>query len=292
MKNINWELLNNLKVGIMGCGHLGQAIAQSLVRQGLEKESLLISYKGDPLTYQKLEAQGLVSCLATNQRLFQESGIVLITVKPQDILELKETVVSSKALMVSCMAGVPLELLHRILGTEVCRMMFSGPDTILSGKGVATIYPEHEHLKLLLRLINVTHIKTVEENGLDIFTAGVCLPAALLKVKNPAEGKKAMDRIGTEYPLLSKLYAWAIKALPHFHNSADKEAYIERMITKGGVTDAIISSLKSGEPLDIAVSKGIARTREISSEIQQSIIDHACSRPVDNSPVVFQGFEA
>lgn len=69
----NWELLNNLKVGIMGCGHLGQAIAQALVKQGLKKENLLISYGGNPLTYQKLEARGLSSCLTTNQKLFQES---------------------------------------------------------------------------------------------------------------------------------------------------------------------------------------------------------------------------
>ncbi|KPU44771.1 pyrroline-5-carboxylate reductase [Oxobacter pfennigii] len=272
MGGINLELLNNLKVGIIGCGHLGQAMAGSLVNQGLEKENLLISYKGNPLTYQKLEVQGLASCLTTNQRLFQESGIVLITVRPQDILELKETVVSSKVLIVSCMAGVPIELLNRILSMDVYRMMCSGPDTIVSGKGIAAIYPEHEHLKLLVRSINLTHIKVMSENDLDIFTAGVCMPAALLKSENSAERKMAVERIGMEYPLISELYAWALKALPHFHSSLDKKKYIERMITKGGVTDAIINSLANGVPFDVALKKGIARTKEISIEIQQSII--------------------
>lgn len=273
MAEINRWLLNNLKVGVMGCGQLGQAIARSLVSQGLEKENLLISYKGNPLTQQKLEAQGLAPCLTTNQRLFQEAGLVLITLKPQDILELKETGVSGKALIVSCMAGVPIELLNRIVGTDVYRMMFSGPDTIVSRKGVAAMYPEHEHLKLLLRSINLTHIKTMTETDLNIFTAGVCMPAALLKVENSTECAKAVERIGMEYPLLSELYAWAIKALPHFHNSADKETYIERMITKGGVTDAIINSLTSGAPLDAALRRGIVRTKEISIEIQQSIVN-------------------
>lgn len=134
MENINWELLNDLKIGIVGCGHLGQAIAQTLVKRGLKKESLLISYGGNPLAYQKLEALGLASCLAANKRLFQESGLVLITIKPQDILELQGTAASSKALVVSCMAGVPVELLRHVLGTHVYRMMSSGPDTILSGK--------------------------------------------------------------------------------------------------------------------------------------------------------------
>lgn len=266
MDEINWGLLNNLKVGIIGCGHLGQAIALSLVSQGLERENLLISYRGNPLTYKKLEAQSLALCLTTNERVFHESGIVLITIKPQDILEIKETDVSSKAIIVSCMAGVTIELLKRILRTDVYRMMFSGPDTIVSGEGVAAMYPEHAHLKLLLNSINLTHIKTTTESDLNIFTAGVCMPAALLKVENPTEHRRAIDRIGKEYPLLSELFAWAVRVLPHFHNSVDKEAYVERMITKGGVTDAIINNLTSGAPLDAALRKGIARTKEISIE--------------------------
>jgi pyrroline-5-carboxylate reductase len=116
------------------------------------------------------------------------------------------------------------------------------------------------------------------ESDLDIFTAGVCMPAALLMVESPTERQKAMDRIGTEYPLLSALYSWAIKALPDFRSSTDKEAYVTRMITKGGVTDAIINSLINGASLDIALSKGIARTHEISFEIQQSVINRICGK--------------
>ncbi|MEA4847807.1 MAG: NAD(P)-binding domain-containing protein [Clostridiaceae bacterium] len=268
----DWELLNDLKIGIVGCGHLGQAIAQSLVSQGLEKKNLLISYRGNPLTYKKLEEQNLASCLTTNQRLFQEAGIVLITIRPQDILELRENVIPEKALIVSCMAGAPLELLSRILKTNVYRMMFSGPDTIVSGKGVAAMYPEHDHLKLLLRSINLTHIKTVTENDVDVFTAGVCMSAAVLKADEPIEQQKAIDRIGAEYPMLPELYTWAVKTSLHFQNDADKEAYIGRMVTKRGITEAVINSLENGDPLDTALQKGIARTKEISNEIQQSII--------------------
>jgi pyrroline-5-carboxylate reductase len=272
---INWELLNSLKVGILGCGHLGQAIARSLISRGLEKENLFISYKGNPLTRQKLDAQGLALCLTTNQRLFQESRIVLITIKPQDILELKGTVVFGKTLVVSCMAGVPIELLHRILETDVYRMMFSGPDTIIAGNGVVAMYPEHGHLNLLIRALNLTPIGTRTENDLDIFTAGVCMPAALLKVENPIERKMAVERIGMEYPLLSELYVWALKVLPHFYSSVDQKEYMERMITKGGITEAIINSLTNGAQFDAALRKGIARIKEISVEIQQSIINRA-----------------
>ncbi len=271
MDEKNWELLNNLKVGIVGCGHLGQAIAQVLVEQGLKKENLLISYRGDPLTYQSLKIKGLTPCLTTNQNIFREAGIVLITIKPQDILGLKEDVASSKGLIVSCMAGTSIELLNQILKADVYRMMFSGPDTILSGKGVAAMFPENEYLKLLLCSINLTHIQTMTESDLDIFTAGVCMTAALLQTDDLPGHRKAIIRIGSEYPLFAELFDWAVKVLPSFHKEADKELYIKKMVTKGGVTAAVINSLTSGEPLDTALRKGIARTKEISIETQQSL---------------------
>jgi pyrroline-5-carboxylate reductase len=265
------EVLNNLKVGIIGCGHLGQAIAQTLVACGLEKKNLFISYGGNSQTFQKLVSVMLDSCIATNQRIFEEAGIILITIKPQDLAGFKENVIQGKALVVSCMAGVPLELIQKILGIEAYRMMLSGPDTILSGKGVASMYPPQEHLRMLLKVMRLTEINAADENDINVFTAGVCLTAALLKTGNANEQKTAIDRIKRKYPLLSELYIWAVSALPDLQNEQDREAYISHMITKGGVTDAIIKSLSGGEPLDAALIKGISRTGEISNEIAQQL---------------------
>lgn len=267
----DWLLLNNLKIGIVGCGHLGQAIAHSLMVRGLERRNLFISYRDNPSTYEKINAQGLAPCLSTNREIFQKAGIILITIKPQDIHELINLPISGKALVVSCMAGVSLGLLHRIIDTKTYRMMFSGPDTIVSQKGVAAMYPEHEHLKILLRCMNLTHMKTITEKHLDIFTTGVCIPAAILKTEHPSRQQESIGKIGTEYPLLSELYAWAIKVLPCFKNNADKEAYIARMITKGGITEAITNSLIAGAPFDVALQQGINRTQEISKAMEQSI---------------------
>lgn len=267
MKDTNLEFLNKLKIGILGCGHLGQAIALALVSHGLSKENLLLTYKDNPATYQRLETLGLKSCLTTNQRLFQESEIVFITIKPQDILQLTETVIPEKALIVSCMAGASIEQLSKVLKTKVYRIMFSGPDTILSGKGVAAIYPEQDYLAALLHAINITHIKTLSEADINVFTAGVCMPAALLKTEHPAEHEESIARLAVHYPLLFELYTWAVKVLPQFDSNMEKEAYVERMITKGGVTDAIVTSLAGGASLDIALRKGIIRTQEISSEL-------------------------
>lgn len=77
-----------------------------------------------------------------------------------------------------------------------------------------------------------------------------------------------------ELHLLSALYTWAIRTLPGFKSDAEKEAYVEEMITKSGITEAIVKSLINGAPLDTALQEGIDRSKGISKEIQQSVIDH------------------
>ena len=269
--NNEWELLNTDKIGVVGCGHLGEAVAKALVGGGLKKENLLISHRGNPKTYQKLEAQGLASCLATNERVFGEARIVLLTVKPQDIPALKESALSSRALIASCAAGVPLETLEEIFGENVIRIMLSGPDTVVDGRGVAAMYPENEALKRLLCLMGLRLVTIGTEHDLDVFTAGVCLTAALLKTESPSEEGRAIEKIGLEYPLLKELYVWAQGAMPEFENKDGREEYITKMATKGGVTDAIISALERGAALDEALKRGIARTEEISLEIKNTL---------------------
>ena len=269
--NSDLELLNGYKIGLVGCGHLGVAVAKALVDGGLEKEQLLISYRGNPLTYKRLEAQGLALCLATNEKIFSEAEIILLAVKPSDLSALRESAANSRALVASCAAGVPLETLGALFGENVIRIMLSGPDTIATGRGVAAMFPENEALKRLFGLMGLKHIKISSQHDLDVFTAGVCLTAALLKTESPSEEERAIEKIGGEHPLLTELYAWAKGALPEFENEDGKGKYIAKMATQGGVTDAIISSLEWGAPLDEALKRGIARTEEISLEIKNSL---------------------
>ena len=269
--NSDLKLLNDYKVGIVGCGHLGEAVAKALIDGGLDKEKLLISYRGNPHTYQRLEAQGLANCLAPNEMVFSECTVVIITVRPQDLSALRESAVKSGALIASGAAGVPLETLSGFFGENVTRIMLSGPDTLAVGKGVAAMYPENEAIKRLFRLMGLKHINVSTEDDLDVFTAGVCLTAALLKTEGPSEEERAIEKIGKEYPLLKELYAWAKGALPEFENEDGKGKYITKMATKGGVTDAIISSLERGATLDEALKRGIARTEEISLEIKNTL---------------------
>lgn len=264
--------LNNSRIGIVGCGHLGQSLAQALINHGISKQDLMISFRGNPDTYQKLADMDLSSCITKTRLIFEKASIVLITTNPQDISGLVGIPICNTQLIVSCMSGVPIKLLNDIFNTKVHRMMFSGPDTILSEKGIAAAYPRHEILENLIKLLKLMYVPIDSEEEIDVFTAGVCMPAAVLRLNNLDEAAKAVDRISDEYPLIKQLFGWAKNVLPEFQSKGQEEEYIQKMVTSGGITEAIIKSLQSGETFDASLRKGLARTKQISLEIQKLVL--------------------
>jgi hypothetical protein len=105
----------------------------------------------------------------------------------------------------------------------------------------------------------------------DVFTAGVCLTAALTWLHAIEQSKRAILKTEREYPIMAELFAWASQAAPEFESEEGRNAYIQKMVTPGGVTEAIMQSLYRGETLDAAVKAGIARTHTLSMALLQSI---------------------
>jgi pyrroline-5-carboxylate reductase len=103
-----------------------------------------------------------------------------------------------------------------------------------------------------------------DEEMMHVFTAGVCLPAAILGARgtdtNPEIGK-----IFQTYPHIAELYPWASSVIPAIGSDCEREMYIAGMSTKGGITEAIVSSIRSGAAFSRAFDAGIERSREMSA---------------------------
>ncbi|SHI07234.1 pyrroline-5-carboxylate reductase [Sporobacter termitidis DSM 10068] len=252
------------KIGIIGCGHLGQALAQACLNNGIPKDRLLLSYRGSAETRGRLAEKGLLDCAVPNERLLSQADVIFITIKPQDFATLKDIGIPAKTTVVSLMAGIPLELLREVVGKNALRMMISGPDAILSGHGVAVVYPGNAFVEQFLKVIRVRQLQLSGEDELNVFTAGVCIPPALLQLDDPAKSAEAIKRLSGDYPMMATLYEWSLGVLPQSLTGEEKEVYIKRMATKGGITEAVINSLKAGAPLDTALKNGVARAEEIS----------------------------
>ncbi len=101
---------------------------------------------------------------------------------------------------------------------------------------------------------------------MNVFTAGVCLPAALLKIGDSTRAENEIAALFCEFPLLRSLFSWAKAVTPSFETKAQRDEYIAKMATRGGVTAAVVESLDAGEPLSAAMRRGIARSEALSEQ--------------------------
>lgn len=257
-------------VGIIGCGHLGKTLAEAFIDHGLPREKLMVSYGGSPTTLKRIKEAGLIENVSGNVEIARKSDFIFVAVRPESIEGLRKLSFPKSAVVVSCMAGVSKSSLWKALGIDVFRIMTSGPDTIKERKGIVAVYPPVDPLIQILSGIGLKVHELSDEEAMHAFTAGVCLPAALLVAERRSlDTDQAVMIIGREYPDFGEIYAWARGVLPP--SGSDQEKYIRKMCTRGGITETIISSLNSGDSFLDALRKGIARSREISVNVSSHL---------------------
>lgn len=253
-------------IGIIGCGHLGRSLARGLIDSGFLQERLLVSHGGSPATLEEIRKAGLHRNLSTNPEICRRADIIILAVRPQSFQTLGELSIPSGTLAVSCMAGISTAALKAKLGIDCVRIMPSGPDTIAAGKGIAAVYPKNDEVAALLSGMGLKFFCLDDEEMMHIFTAGVCLTAALLVAREKGlDAKPAVEAVKQDFPPFEEIYAWALDALPNLSSDEEEEKYINRMCTKGGITEAIVQSLHRRSSLLEALHDGIKRSKEISA---------------------------
>ncbi len=226
----------------------------------------MISYGGSPSTLERIKMAGLLENVSDNEEICRKSDIIFIAVRPESIGGLRKLSFPKSAIVVSCMAGVPKASLLKALGIDAFRIMPSGPDTIKNKSGIVAVFPPNDILIDILSRIGLEVYELSDEESMHAFTAGVCLPAALLVAERKGlDTDQAVRIIEREYPDFGEIYIWARGVLPYC--GSEQEEYIRRMSTKGGITEAIVDSLNSGDSFLSALRKGIDRSKEISARV-------------------------
>lgn len=252
-------------IGVIGCGHLGMAIALQLVYGGFPLDRLRVSRGRSDGSLQKILDAGLGPCLAGNEEICRECRIIFICTRPQSLPELEDLAFPRDALIVSCMAGVSLSAIKGLLGVDAVRMMPSGPDSIIEGKGIAAIYPYNQALTRILQGLGLRVFELEVEEQMHVFTVGVCLPAALAACVGGDGGlEKACRSLSRDYPDFPEICSWARETVSRFEGEEDRQNYIRRVATRGGVTEAMVESLRRNGDLKAATKMGIERSHEIS----------------------------
>ncbi|HEY1405891.1 MAG TPA: NAD(P)-binding domain-containing protein [Spirochaetota bacterium] len=255
-----------VSVGIIGAGHLGLSLAKTLIRNGYDSSSVRLSYTGKKETYARIKEAKLENNISSNDDICRASDIIFITIRPSDILSLSLLKFNSKSVIVSCIAGVTIDKLMRLTDQHIVRVMPSSPMTIEDGKGICAIYPENKIVSTLLSDLGVSLYPLSGESLFDIFTASICLPAAYLQmeIEKIRSSDLIVDLHREQIPWWEKVIGWTQSITPTDLTLAEKHTYIERMATKGGVTEAMIHSLKKGSGLIESFTAGVKKSEEIS----------------------------
>ena len=126
------------KIGIIGAGKIGSAIARGIIAAGLaSKDKVMASDVSDALR-QAISAEMGIKTTVDNRVLCEFADILVLAVKPQIVDPVAKEIakqIGKTKLLVSVAAGVPLERLEASLepGARVARVMPNIPCVVGAG---------------------------------------------------------------------------------------------------------------------------------------------------------------
>ena len=266
MKNINEK-----KIGMVGFGHLGSSIAEALLNGGFPKSNLMISYRGSSETTERVSELKLESCVRSTEYLMNNSDIVILAARPQNIREIAENHVRKDTLILSFMAALPLSALSSFFECRISRVMCSGPESISGGRGISTLMPYDDDAHAFLRACGIREFGVKNEDEIDAFTAGICIPPILMNIEvGSEEMARALKNMVVKYPVYRELSPWIKDELALSASENDKKS-LENVSTKGGVSEAMVSALLEGASFLSSVERGIERCGELRSELCKNL---------------------
>ena len=127
--------LKTRKVGFLGAGNMGQSMIRALVdTKTIPPENIFATNRSFG-KLKKIEELYGVQALQTNEELVDKCNIIVIGVKPQDLVEVLEPIASSfhdSHLVISLAAGFSLKSLQKLLPSVkgIVRAMPNTPATI------------------------------------------------------------------------------------------------------------------------------------------------------------------
>lgn len=165
------------RLGILGAGKLGEALLSGMLRSGRSAADIVATTRRSERAEQ-IAARYQVR-MVTNAEAAADSDVLFVTVKPQDIDVLVDSVLSgyrSDTLLVSFAAGIPIGYYAERLpaGSPVIRVMTNTPVLVDEAMSVISAGENatESHLALVEELLgNVGKVIRVPESQQDAVTA-------------------------------------------------------------------------------------------------------------------------
>jgi pyrroline-5-carboxylate reductase len=245
------------KLGFIGAGNMGQALAKGLVDHKVFKAADMIASDVDAARRRKFSRATKIAAVRDNLEVVREAPAILLAVKPQTIDQvlaeigvwLADERAAARKLFISIAAGVPIARIrsHLGAGSRVIRVMPNAPAMVGEGmaalvRGSAATKADEAFALKLFRAVGRA-VALGEESLLDAVTA--------LSGSGPAYVYlfvKAMADAGVEQGLPPKLaYEMALQTLcgaaaQMRQSTLPVEDLIAVVASPGGTTEAALRS--------------------------------------------------
>ncbi len=265
----------NAKIGVIGAGKIGAAIARGVLCGGLvTKEQVMASDVSESLT-RALNAEFGIATTPDNGALCDFADIVIVAVKPQIVDGVAREIggkLGSEKLLVSVAAGVPISRIEVNLApaARVVRVMPNLPCVVGAGAaayagGLHATPADLEHVGAILNSFGVA--VPVEEKSLDAVTglSGSGPAYVFLFIEALADGgvQAGLARDVALKLALQTVYGAARMALESSKHPGELK---DEVASPGGTTIAGIYALEQkgfrGTVMD-AVVKATERSKEL-----------------------------
>jgi pyrroline-5-carboxylate reductase len=239
-----------MKIAIVGFGNMGQTYANSFMSSGFVGTSdILVLNK---MTVEEKYSYGIVSTnfyTQPNPKIF-ESDIIILAVKPQDFKQLATEIkpyLNTEHVVLSVMAGISIEAMQQELSvTKIVRSMPNIPTQIGEGMTVfcASSAVDRKELFIVQNLINTTgkSIYIEREEMLNAATAvsgsGPAYVFYFMQAMIESAIKLGFSVSEAEF-LVSQTFSGSVQL--QNRSKLSNEAWIQRVASKGGTTEAALS---------------------------------------------------
>lgn len=268
-------MIKNKKIGIIGCGNMGEAIFSRLADVMVKSTALMVS-EMDASRRDVIQSKYKIIVEIDNNYVVKFSDIIILAVKPKDFeLVLKQEVccgIDPRKLLISIAAGISTKHIEGIVGKDipVIRVMPNMPAII--GEAISSISAgtaaTKEHMGIAREIFEmIGEVVEVEEKMVDAVTAisgsGPAYFFYLVEALIAAAKKLKLDPSIAER-LAVKTALGSAKLLEALRE--DPSELRRRVTSKGGTTEAalkVFNKNKFNKTIREATAAACRRSKEM-----------------------------
>lgn len=275
-------MLDTRKIGIIGAGHIGNAVIGGLLRAKLTSPKNIYASRRSVDSLEELSKIFGIHTTTDNKKVAKSSEILILAVKPmnaKEVLSEIKTIVDPSHLIISVMAGIRTSFINSFLGVS-CPVIRSMPNTpVLVDAGATAIskgaFANDEHLKIAHTIFkSVGTVEIVPENLLDAVTglSGSGPAYIYMVIEAMTDGGVKM---GIPRQIAFRLAAQTVFGSAKLVIETGKHPAIlkDEVTTPGGTAIAAVHELETHGLRTMminAVSTATARSRELSKIIEEN----------------------